>query len=121
MAITIHHDGDTWRLLSEGATRDGRTYCHLASTTRVCQQKNGSVPVQISDWISNAVILSAAIQSEEAQRSIAAKKHLGACVPRRGRGGDLGACIYCGEKPDSITAYYADRAASGQAVLTAHR
>jgi len=47
--ITIKHDGDTWNILSEGATRDGKTYCHLASTTRFRQQRNGANPVQICD------------------------------------------------------------------------
>lgn len=121
MTITIKHDGDTWRILSEGATRDGKTYCHLASTTRSRQQKNGPVPVQMGDWIDHAVIRSAAIQQEEAQRVDAAKNHVGACVPWRGRDGEIGACIYCGKPTDAITAYYADRAASGQAALTAHK
>lgn len=89
MTIIIKHDGDTWRILSEGATRDGKTYCHLASTTRFRAQKNGNVPVQMCDWIDHAVILSGAIETEEKQRA--------------------------------ITNYYADRAASGQAALTAHR
>lgn len=92
MAITIKHDDDTWLILAEGATRDGKTYCHLSSTTRSRQQKNGAVPVQMGDWIDQDAILSAAMQSEEAQRADAA-----------------------------ITVYYADRAASGQASLTAHR
>lgn len=49
----IHHDGDTWRVLSEGVTReDGMTFCHLASATRFRAQKNGVYPVQINDWIS---------------------------------------------------------------------
>ncbi len=66
--IVIQHDNDTWRLLSEGATRDGKVYCHLASTTRGRQQRNGWYPLQIADWIDQQVILSAAIQGEEAQR-----------------------------------------------------
>lgn len=44
----IHHDGDTWNLLGTGATReDGKTYCHLASTTRTHRGR----PIQIADWI----------------------------------------------------------------------
>lgn len=121
MQITINHDGDTWRILSKGATRDGKTYCHLASTTRFQQQKNGKVPVQMGDWIDHDAILSASMQNEEDQRVDAAQKHVGACVPWRGRDGALGACIYCGKPTDAITAYYADRQASGQATLTAHR
>lgn len=57
MAIKIEHDGDTWEIVAEGATRDGKTYCHLASTTRFLQQKNGKSPVQIADWIENGRIL----------------------------------------------------------------
>lgn len=72
MAITINHDGDTWKIVAEGATRDGKTYCHLASTTRFRQQKNGKCPVQIADWIEHERILSAAMQEEEKQRHITA-------------------------------------------------
>ena len=121
MGITITHDDDTWLILAEGATRDGKTYCHLSSTTRSRQQKNGAVPVQMGDWIDQDAILSAAMQSEEAQSADAAKKHPGACVPWRGRDGELGSCVYCGKPTDAITAYYADRVYSGQASLTAHR
>lgn len=68
MTITIKHDGDTWRILGEGVCRDGKVFCHLASTTRGRQQKNGWVPVQINDWIDQDVILSSAVQAEEEQR-----------------------------------------------------
>ena len=48
----IEHDGDRWRVIAKGATRgDGYVYCHLASTTRFVQQRNGLRPVQIADWI----------------------------------------------------------------------
>lgn len=48
----IQHDGDTWRVLSKGVKRDdGKTFCHLASTLRSRQQRNGTAPIQISDWI----------------------------------------------------------------------
>lgn len=67
--ITIQHDGDTWTIQAEGASRDGKVYCHLASTTRGRQQRNGWVPMQIADWIDHQVILSAAMQSEEAHRA----------------------------------------------------
>lgn len=70
--ITIQHDGDTWNILGEGATRDGKTYCHLASTTRGRQQRNGWMPLQLGDWIDHAVILAAAQRGEEAQRRLAA-------------------------------------------------
>lgn len=66
--IVIEHQGDTWKIIGEGALRDGKVFCHLASTTRERQQANGKVPVQISDWIDQDVILSAAITGEEAQR-----------------------------------------------------
>lgn len=69
MTITIQHDNDTWNIIGEGATRDGKTYCHLASTTRFRQQRNGKNPIQICDWIDHAVILAAAQQGEEAQRA----------------------------------------------------
>lgn len=53
MTITITLDGDVWEIIGEGATRDGKTYCHLASTTRFRKQKNGQCPVQMCDWIEN--------------------------------------------------------------------
>lgn len=67
------------------------------------------------------VLLSQLMQAEEAQRAANAKNHIGSCVPWRGRDGAIGICIYCGTPVDPITAYYSDRAASGQATLTAHR
>lgn len=66
--LRIKYDNDVWLVLAEGAFRDGKIYCHLASTTRFRQQKNGAVPVQIGDWIEASLLLSAAIQQEEAQR-----------------------------------------------------
>lgn len=49
---TVEHDGDVWRVLSTGSTReDGKTFAHLASTTRGSHQNNGFNPVQINDWI----------------------------------------------------------------------
>lgn len=56
MAITINHDGDTWRVVGIGTRRDGKVYCHLASTTRSRKQRNGNNPIQIADWIDEAVI-----------------------------------------------------------------
>ena len=48
----IKLDGDTWNILSKGVTRaDGKTYCHLANTTRFIKQRNGQRPIQICDWI----------------------------------------------------------------------
>jgi hypothetical protein len=49
---TIQHDGDTWNLVATGITReDGLTYCHLASTTRFVEQRNGQRPIQMGDWL----------------------------------------------------------------------
>lgn len=48
----IPHDGDAWRIVGIGATNDeGRTYCHLASTTRAIEQRNGPRPIQKVDWL----------------------------------------------------------------------
>lgn len=81
--IKIEHDGDTWNIVAEGVTRDGKTLCHLASTTRFRQQKSGPYPIQISDWIENERILSAAMRHEEESRRLS-----GALNPWRGRGPD---------------------------------
>jgi hypothetical protein len=85
--ITIQHDGDTWNIVSQGASRDGKVFCHLASTTKGSHQRNGFCPLQINDWIDHEAILSAAMLAEEAARNA------------------------------YITAYYADRANSGLAAL----
>lgn len=89
--ITIQLDGDTWRILSEGANRPGQVFCHLASTTQFRMQANGKNPVQICTWVDHALILAAAQQAEEAQRRAA------------------------------VDQFYSDRAASGQSPLNAHR
>lgn len=58
----IEHNGDTWRVLARGATRDdGAVYCHLASTTHFVQQRNGQRPVQICDWIAQETKLATAL------------------------------------------------------------
>jgi hypothetical protein len=45
-------DGDTWRVLGVGATDEqGRTYVHLASTTRMQSQRNGARPIQCAMWL----------------------------------------------------------------------
>jgi hypothetical protein len=54
--VIINLDGDTWRVLSTGANRDGKVYCHLASTTRFRQQKNGKNPIQMCDWVDESVL-----------------------------------------------------------------
>lgn len=48
MSKIIEHDGDTWRVLSMGTRRDGKVYCHLASTTRSRQQRNGSTRFRLA-------------------------------------------------------------------------
>ena len=51
-AMLFEVDGDTWRVMGVGTTRDdGKTLLHLASTTRFRKQKNGNYPVQITDWV----------------------------------------------------------------------
>lgn len=59
----IQLNGDTWRVISVGASRDQKTYCHLASTTRFRQQRNGKVPLQMCDWIDDAALDEARKQS----------------------------------------------------------
>jgi len=100
MSITIKHDGDTWVIVGEGAARDGKVYCHLASTTRGKQQRNGWRPIQIADWIDQVVILSAAIQQEE-----------------RARYSDIVSDGGMDPRDRAITEYYTDRAKSGNAAL----
>ena len=59
MDKTIVHRGDAWRVVGVGAQRDGNTFCHLASTTRFRQQKNGKNPMQIGDWVDTEVLKAA--------------------------------------------------------------
>lgn len=47
----ITYEGKEWRVLSTGNSRDGTTFCHLASVTEGRQQRNGWNPVQICDWV----------------------------------------------------------------------
>lgn len=63
------------------------------------------------------VLLSKLMQAEETQRQKNAKAHRGPCVPWRGAGGLLGACIYCNKPTDPITQYYTDRANGHHAAL----
>jgi hypothetical protein len=56
----ITHDGDTWQILATGAERDGRTYCHLKSTTRGRKQRNGRNPLQRGEWIETSRLQGAA-------------------------------------------------------------
>lgn len=58
--IIIEIDGDTWRVLGTGVDRDGKTFCHLASTTRFREQRNGPNPVQMCDWVESEKLRPAA-------------------------------------------------------------
>jgi hypothetical protein len=71
--LVIQHDGDTWRILGQGMMREGKVYCHLASTTKGVQQKNGWNPMQICDWVDADLVLSCAIQREEALKKALAE------------------------------------------------
>lgn len=45
-------DSDTWKVIGVGVTRDdGAVYCHMASTTRFSQRRNGRCPVQACRWL----------------------------------------------------------------------
>ena len=114
--IILHHDNDHWRILGQGTAKDGAIFCHLASMTRGHWQKSGWMPIQMNDWIDEKLILSAAIQGEEAKRS---GKHPGDCVPWRGRDGALGHCVRCGKPVDALTQHLLDRQSSGQSPLEA--
>jgi hypothetical protein len=48
---TITLDGDTWRVLSVGAFLNDKVLCHLASVTRNTKQRNGFMPIQMTEWI----------------------------------------------------------------------
>jgi hypothetical protein len=52
----ISYDGDTWFVLGVGTVREGKTFVHLASTTRSFCQRNGTYPVQINDWIPSELL-----------------------------------------------------------------
>ena len=52
----VQLDGDILRVLSVGAERNGKTYCHLASTTRGFQQPNGLNPLQMVDWVPSELL-----------------------------------------------------------------
>lgn len=52
----IKVDGETWKVVSTGAERDGQTYCHLASTQRFTNTRNGKNPAQICDWVDSSLL-----------------------------------------------------------------
>lgn len=56
---TINHEGGTWRVIGMGVRRDGKVFCHLSHTTVGRQQRNGWFPMQMCDWIDEAVIKAA--------------------------------------------------------------
>lgn len=49
-------DGDTWRVVGIGASREGKTFVHLASMTRIRQQKNGFCPIQMGEWVDSDLV-----------------------------------------------------------------
>lgn len=63
----VDHEGDTWRVLQTGRRDDETTLCHLASTTRGWQQRNGWYPVQAQASIPNATLKAAHEEAEAAQ------------------------------------------------------
>lgn len=48
---TLAMNGDLYKILSTGITHDGKTICHLSSTTKFTKQKNGFVPQQLLEWV----------------------------------------------------------------------
>ncbi len=54
--IKLVHEGKTWLVVGKGARRDGKTFCHLASTTEFRKHRNGQIPLQIGDWIDDALL-----------------------------------------------------------------
>ena len=52
----LSYEGDTWRILGIGVTREESVYVHLASTTRFRQQRNGKYPRQIATWIPVSIL-----------------------------------------------------------------
>jgi hypothetical protein len=55
----IEFEGHVCRILSKGAQRNGKTFCHLASTTCWVEQGNGTRPFQMADWIDDECIAQA--------------------------------------------------------------
>lgn len=55
-------DGDEWVIVNVGVVDNdtGNVFCHLRSTTRFVQQKNGRRPVQIGDWLPTSLFEEAA-------------------------------------------------------------
>jgi len=90
--LKIYFDGDTYHILSTGTVQDSMVFCHLASTTRGRQQKNGWYPLQMCEWISIADLERCKKLHARAQIDELAKQ--------------------------AIDEYYKDRASSGNSALT---
>lgn len=71
-APRVEHDGDVWRILGTGVRRDGKVYCHLASTTRLRPPSEDVHPLQIGDFVDEAIV-AAAIANSEADGSLIRK------------------------------------------------
>lgn len=65
---TLVLDGDLYHILSTGVTHEGKTVCHLSSTTKFMKQKNGFVPLQLLEWVSALEV--AAIKYQHKFRSL---------------------------------------------------
>jgi hypothetical protein len=57
--IVIERDGDTWVVIGTGAVLNGKTYCHLKSTTRGQNRRNGWHPVQAGVWLDSDLLVKA--------------------------------------------------------------
>lgn len=55
----IDWEGDTWKIIGQGVTREGKTCCHLSSCTRFREHRNGPYPVQMMDWVPEEIIANA--------------------------------------------------------------
>jgi hypothetical protein len=49
--MTIRQDGDAWTIWGIGISREGHTWCHIASRTKSRKQHNGDRPIQKQLWI----------------------------------------------------------------------
>jgi len=52
----VELDGEKWRVLGVGIERPVMCLCHLASVSRVRQQRNGAMPVQRLGWIARSLL-----------------------------------------------------------------
>lgn len=49
--MKVRKNGDVWRIVGIGVSKEDKTFCHLASTTRFVKQRNGSRSIQMQDWV----------------------------------------------------------------------